>query len=207
MENLSLLATYTVNSDFSEYSKVFTEVNSRLNLLSKNEIKFLWEKHIYDSLSFKLFYEKYGKENGTILDLGTGGGFPAIPIAIEFPQLEITGLDSINKKILAVREISERLGLENIDFICDRAENIKTKKFDVITSRAVAKIDVLANYAGGLLKQSGYFVVYKSKTVEEELASAKVILAKNGLKFIETIDYTLPLEEIYERRLVIFQKV
>ena len=61
MENLSLLATYTVNSDFSEYSKVFTEVNSRLNLLSKNEIKFLWEKHIYDSLSFKLFYEKYGK--------------------------------------------------------------------------------------------------------------------------------------------------
>ena len=58
--NLKTLATFTVNSDFSEYSNVFTEVNSRLNLLSKNEIKFLWEKHIYDSLSFKLFYQKYG---------------------------------------------------------------------------------------------------------------------------------------------------
>jgi len=153
-----------------------------------------------------LFFEKYNYLPKTLLDIGTGGGFPSLPIAIEYPEIKVTGVDSIGKKINAISQISQNLGLKNTEFINDRVENIKDKKFDIVTSRAVAKIDKLIKYAYPLTKDNGYIILYKSKGVNEELDMAKNIIRKYHLKILNQIEYELPLEEIYKRVLVILQK-
>lgn len=197
---------FKINTDFTNYMKVFLVQNAVLNLISKNEEKFLWEKHVYDSLGIKLFFEKYSPKVNTLLDIGTGGGFPAVPIALEYPNIEVFALDSIRKKINAIENIKQELSINNLTTICDRAENIE-QKFDIITSRAVATIDILIKYATPLLKKNGYFVAYKSRLADKEISDAKYLIKKSGLKLIDIIEYTLPLEEIYERKLVVLQKV
>lgn len=192
---------------FNEYKKLFLEKNQVLNLISKNDEKYLEEKHIKDSLSIKLFFDKYNFSGKTLLDIGTGGGFPSLPIAIEYPNLEVTGIDSTAKKIRAISDIAENLNLKNFKTICDRVENIKDKKFDLITSRAVAKLDLIVQYALPLLQKNGYLVVYKSKTAQEEITQAEKTLKKHKAKVIDVIEYKLPLEEIYERNLVVIKHV
>lgn len=195
------------NQIFNEYKKLFLEKNQVLNLISKNDEKFLEEKHIFDSLQIKLFFEKYNFYPKTMLDIGTGGGFPALPIAIEYPQINVTGIDSIQKKIRAINEIAEDLNLKNFQTICDRVENIKDKKFDLITSRAVAKLDLIVQYAIPLLKKNGYLVVYKSKTAQEEIKLAEKVLKKYKAKVVDVIEYKLPLEEVFERNLIVIRNV
>ena len=192
---------FDIEHDFNEYKKVFLEQNSKLNLISKNDEKFLFEKHIYDSLAIKLTNRI--KDGMTLLDIGCGGGFPSIPIAIEYPNVNVVGLDSIRKKINAVNQIKDSLNLNNFSAICDRAENLKNKKFDIVTSRAVAKLAKIAEYALPLLKKDGFFVGYKSKKFMEELEEAKFVLSKYSAKVVEIIEYTLPLEEVYQRNLII----
>ena len=194
---------------FNDYITIFLEQNGKLNLISKNDEKFLWEKHIYDSLSIKYFIDKYKIENFSgkeLLDIGTGGGFPSIPIAIMYPELAVTALDSIQKKINAIYEIKNSLDLKNLYPLCDRAENIK-KNFDFITSRAVASMKKLIPYAIPLIKPEGYFIAYKSIKAEEELQEAKEILKKYTAKVTDIIEYQLPLEENHTRNLVIIQKI
>lgn len=190
---------------FEQYKKVFLEENSKHNLISKNDEKFLYEKHIFDSLSIGLFFEKYGIKEAEILDIGCGGGFPCVPVALEFPQMKITGIDSIRKKINSVSVIKEQLGLNNLDLICDRVENIEGK-FDIVISRAVADMAKISEYALPLVKKGGYFVAYKSKKALEELENAKPVLKKFKAEVIDIIEYTLPLEEVYERNLVCIKK-
>jgi len=189
-------------SDFAPYIKIFLEENSKHNLISKNDEKFLREKHIYDSLGIKLFFEKYGIKPASILDIGCGGGFPCVPIAIEFPEIKVTGLDSIRKKINSVEIIKETLVLNNLELVCERAENYKGHKFDVVVSRAVADLSKIASYALPLVKKGGYFVAYKSKKAQEEISAAKSILKKLGGEIVDVINYRLPLDEVYERNLV-----
>lgn len=104
---------------FDRYKEVFLEENSKHNLISKNDEKFLYEKHIFDSLSIGKFFEKYGIKSAEILDIGCGGGFPCVPVAIEFSEMRIVGIDSIRKKISSVNTIKENLGLKNLDLVCD----------------------------------------------------------------------------------------
>ncbi len=188
---------------FNKYKELFLAKNSVLNLISKNDEKMLEEKHIFDSLSIKLFFDKYGTDFKTLLDVGTGGGFPALPIAIEYPTLQVTGIDSINKKINAISDIATDLNLNNFSTICDRVENIKDKKFDLITSRAVAKLDLIIKYTLPLLNKKGYLIVYKSKLAEQEIQEATQTLKKYKAKVIDILEYKLPLEEIFERNLII----
>ena len=192
---------------FEEYIKIFLEQNSKLNLISKNDEKFLWEKHIFDSLSLSKFFEKYSivPENKTLLDFGTGGGFPSVPLAIKYPKLQVTALDSIRKKINAVTEIKNQLGLTNLTPICERVENIHPK-FDFVTSRAVASMEKLIPYAIPRLKNNGYFITYKSVKVHEELEKADNILKKYKAKVIDIITYDLPLSGNHTRNLVVIQK-
>ncbi len=194
--------------DFAKYIDVFLDQNSKLNLISKNDEKYLWEKHIFDSLAIEKFFEKYFKEfsNGvTLLDIGTGGGFPSVPIALQYKNVEVFALDSIRKKINAIENMKAELGIKNLHTICDRAENIKDK-FDIITSRAVAKLDKIANYALPLLKNGGYFVAYKSIKTQEEINDAKNILKKYKAEIIDVIEYNLPLEENFVRNLIVIKK-
>ena len=192
-----------IKSDFSTYQTLFLAQNSKLNLISKNDEKFLYEKHIYDSLSIKLFFEKYNIAGTQLLDIGCGGGFPSVPIAIEYPKINVMALDSIKKKINAINELKEALNLKNLTTICDRVENIRNQKFDIITSRAVADLGKISQYALPLLKKDGFFIAYKSKKALEELKLAEPVLKKYNAKVKEIISYTLPLDEIYERNLII----
>ena len=195
-----------IKKDFTDYKKYFLEENYKLNLISKKEEQYLFEKHIYDSLGIKLFFEKYNFVPKTLLDIGTGGGFPSVPIAIEYPEISVTGIDSIQKKINAVQSIKNSLNIQNLNLIRGRVEELKNFSFDVITSRAVAKIETLIKYAYPLLKKDGYIILYKSKTAEDEITEAINLIRKLHLKIKPIIEYTLPLEETYNRCLVILQK-
>lgn len=190
---------------YNNYIKAFLNQNSKLNLISKNDEKFLWEKHIFDSLSIELFFNKYGKGK-TLLDIGTGGGFPALPIAITYPDIEVYPLDSIRKKINAITEIKEELNLQNVHPTCNRAENIN-KKFDIITSRAVAPLYKIITYAMPLLNKDGYFVAYKSLKTNEEISEAKNILKKYNAEVVDVIQYDLPLAENHTRNLIVIKHI
>lgn len=191
---------------FNEYTKVFLNQNSKLNLISKNDEKFLWEKHIFDSLAIEKFFEKYKPSCSKLLDIGTGGGFPSVPTALAYPEIEVFALDSIRKKVNAIENIKAVLNIKNLHTICDRAENIKDK-FDIITSRAVAPLKIITGYAMPLLNKNGYFIAYKSIRTEEEIKEAKNILKQYNAKVTDIIKYDLPLEENHTRNLIIIKKI
>lgn len=194
--------------DYLKYMEVFLDANSKLNLISKNDEKLLWEKHIFDSLAIEKFFKgnyKCLKDNHSLklLDIGTGGGFPSLPIAITYPEIQVYALDSIRKKINAIDDMKTVLNLQNLHPICERVENLKGQKFDIITSRAVAPLKVITSYAAPLLKKGGCFIAYKSRRAEEEIAEAKTVFKKFGLKVIDIIEYDLPLEENHIRNLIV----
>lgn len=191
---------------YQEYMKIFLEENSKVNLISKNDEKYLWEKHVFDSLAIENFFEKFDTSKiKTILDIGTGGGFPSIPIAITYPHLKVTALDSIAKKIRAVQTIKDKLNIENLEPICTRVENLDAK-FDMITSRAVSSLKNICEYALPKLKKGGYFVAYKSRKTPQEIEEANSILKKYNSKVVDIIEYSLPLEENHERNLIVILK-
>ncbi len=190
---------------FNNYIKAFLEQNSKLNLISKNDEKFLWEKHIFDSLAIEKFFEKYDIRPKTLLDFGTGGGFPAVPIALVYPNIEITAMDSIRKKINAISTIKDVLKISNLTPLCGRVETLEGK-FDIITSRAVANLGKIVEYAIPRLNKDGYFIAYKSIKVQEEIEDAKLALKKYKAKVVDIIQYNLPLEENHTRNLVVITK-
>ena len=193
---------------FSEYMRFFLLENKNLNLISKNDEKYLWEKHIFDSLAIEKFFEKYEIKdfnNKNLLDIGTGGGFPAVPIAIKYPELNVTALDSIRKKISAVDKIKIKLNLKNLNTICDRVENLKKQKFDFVVTRAVAALKVLIPYAIPLLNKGGYFIAYKSIKLQEEIDDARTVMKKYAVNIKDILEYNLPLEDNYIRNLVIIK--
>ena len=189
---------------YNDYIEAFLKQNAKLNLISKNDEKFLWEKNIFDSLSIEKFFEKYGKAK-TMLDIGTGGGFPALPIACTYKDVQVYPLDSIRKKINAINEMKDELNLKNVHPICERAEKL-TQKFDLITSRAVAPLKVITAYALPLLKDEGFFVAFKSLKAQEEIDDAKYLLKKFNAKVIDVIEYDLPLEENHTRNLIVIKQ-
>ncbi len=194
------------NKDFFEnYINVFLKQNSMLNLISKNDEKFLWEKHIFDSLSIEKFFEKYGTDFKTMLDFGTGGGFPSVPVALAYSEISVTAVDSIRKKINAVSVMRDELDIKNLIPVCARVEAVEGK-FDIVTSRAVAALDKIVGYALPHLNDNGYFIAYKSKKVQEEIAAAQNVLKKYNAQIVDIIEYELPLEENHIRNLVIIRK-
>lgn len=194
------------NKDFyKEYMDKFLEENSKVNLISKNDEKYLWEKHVCDSLAIDKFFETYGFCN-TLLDIGTGGGFPAVPVALTYPKIQVTALDSIAKKIRAIQSIKDSLHIKNLNPVCIRVENFDDK-FDVVTSRAVSSLKNICAYALPKLYKGGYFVAYKSRKTQEEIEEAKVMLKKYNAKIIDIIDYNLPLDEDISRNLIVIKRV
>lgn len=193
------------NKDFyKNYMECFLEENAKVNLISKNEEKFLWEKHIYDSLSISLFFDKYKPEAATILDIGTGGGFPSVPIALTYPEIKVTALDSIAKKIRAVNAMKLKLNIQNLEPLCSRVENLDGK-FDIVTSRAVSALKTICEYALPKLNKNGYFVAYKSKKYMEEIDDAASVLKKYKFEIADVLEYDLPIEEKPVRNLIIIK--
>ena len=190
---------------FNSYIDLFLTQNATLNLISKNDEKYLWEKHIFDSLSIEKFFEKFGNNFNTMLDFGTGGGFPSVPIAIAYPELKVTAVDSIRKKINSICTLKNELNLTNLTPICARVETL-TEKYDLVTSRAVASLDKLIEYAIPRLNDNGYFIAFKSRRASEEIKNSEKILKKHNAQIVDIIEYNLPLDENHIRNFVIIRK-
>ena len=193
---------------FNKFIKEFCTYNKKINLISKNEINILFEKHIYDSLSVNLFLKKDTPIK--VLDIGTGGGFPSLPIAILYDNIKVTAVDSTQKKINVVSEIAKKLDLKNIHPICERAEDLPNNcknSFDIAASRAMAELRIILEYAIPYVKTGGYFIAYKSIKAEEELSNAENAIKILGVKLVDKIEYSLPLENSPNRVLIVFKKV
>lgn len=159
-------------------SGLYQEWNEKINVISRKDIESLYEKHVLHSLSIAAVAEF--PDGMQILDLGTGGGFPGIPLAIFFPQVKFHLVDSIGKKIKVVQGVSEALGLQNVTYQHTRVEEIKDRKFDLVVSRAVAPLKDLWRWSKPLLKkapaheQQPGLICLKGGDLTEEVAESGV---------------------------------
>lgn len=193
-----------------DFVKLFKIYNSHTNLVSKKDEVNLFEKHIYDSLALSLFFQKYNVNLAcNLLDIGTGGGFPALPLAIFYNEMNIFPLDSIAKKIGFIELVQKELRLENLNPVCARAEEFiegNREGFDVVTSRAVASLNTLLEYTIPFVKTGSYFVAYKSKLANEEIENAKNAFKVLNCEIVDRIQYSLPSEEDFSRELIVIKK-
>lgn len=208
LKNIKISIDDSSKTQFTEYIKLFKTYNLHTNLISKNDISLLFEKHIYDSLAFNLFVNKYGLPN-KIMDIGTGGGFPSLPLALIYKNTKIVAIDSTQKKINFIKEVKEKMGLKNIEPLDSRIEELPNEyknSFDVVTTRALGNLNLILEYAIPYLKIGGYFIAYKSIRSEKELLNSQNTLKILNTELIDTIEYKLPLKENFDRKLLIFKK-
>jgi 16S rRNA (guanine527-N7)-methyltransferase len=166
---------------FTTLYTLYADWNSKINVVSRKDFESLYEKHVLHSLAIAKYIQF---EKGTkVLDIGTGGGFPGIPLAILFPEVEFTLCDSIGKKIKVAEEVSKGLGLTNTDFVVGRVENLK-EEFHFILSRAVAPMETLYRWTQDYIaeecfnsKLNGYLLL-KGGDLKEEIKEIKRLNAK-----------------------------
>lgn len=161
------------NESFEKYFSLLSEWNEKINLTAITEREEVWTKHFYDSL----VGEKYIPNNARVLDIGSGAGFPGIPIKIVRPDTEVTLLDSVGKKVNFLSLVINEIGLDKIKAVHSRIEDLKEKEsYDIVTARAVARLNVLLEYALPFVKVGGAFLAYKSVLSAEEIEEAKLAL-------------------------------
>jgi len=162
----------------NEYVRLLLNWNTKINLISRNDISNVWYSHILHSISLLFFVEI--QQNSKLLDLGTGGGLPGIPIAIVRSDLRITLLDSIKKKTAAVQDMVSKLNLSNIDVVTGRAEETCSKleyarRFDMVISRAIAPLNDLIKWSWPFLRRSGSrLITLKGGDLDDELKEARI---------------------------------
>lgn len=167
---------------FKKYYEILLEWNKKINLISRKEENIL-EKHFLDSILFLPEIEnliQFSNSPISIFDIGSGGGFPAIPLSIMKSEWHFTLCESIKKKAIFLERLINELGLKNAEVINARVETCHgtplQQQYDLITARGVAKLDELIKYALPLLKENGYLIAYKSKNIEDEIKNVALPL-------------------------------
>lgn len=187
------------------FMNMVLEKNKVMNLTSITDPEEFVIKHIIDSLTVA----KYASKSRCLIDVGTGAGFPGVPLKILFPDTEVSFMDSVLKKVDFIRECTNALGLEKTAFLHKRAEDVGSDpayrgRFDCSVARAVAKLPVLLEYCLPLLKKGGIFIAMKSGNIEEELASCKNALSVLQASVTEQVNLILPGTDI-NRSIIVFQ--
>ncbi len=196
---------------FDQYYELLVEWNSFMNLTGITDYEEVLLKHYVDSLVLHIEEIGHNNDNISLIDVGTGAGFPGLPLKIAHPQLNVVLLDSLNKRVKFLNQVIEDLGLEGIQAIHSRAEDGGRNKnlreqFDISVSRAVANLSTLSEYNLPFVKVGGYFVAYKSGDVDDEVKNAANAVKQLG-GVIERIDkFKLPYSDI-ERSLVFIKKI
>ena len=190
------------------YYSTLVEWNEKMNLTAITEKDEVYLKHFYDSISAAFYYDF--NQPLKVCDVGAGAGFPSIPLKIAFPQIQVTIVDSLNKRIGFLNHLAEKLGLDHVEFVHDRAETFgKNKKyresFDLVTARAVARLSVLSELCLPLVKVGGTFLAMKGAGAEQELDKANKAITTFGGKLIDSHTFTLPEEES-ERNILVIKK-
>jgi 16S rRNA (guanine527-N7)-methyltransferase len=165
--------TASQTKQFAALQNVYADWNEKINVISRKDIDALYERHVLHSLAIATVFQF--KEGQKIIDLGTGGGFPGVPLAILFPEVEFLLVDSIQKKLKVIDAVSEALQLQNITTLHSRVEEVKEQKFDYVVSRAVANLSKLWQWSKPLLKKND-----TSKRVVDFTQQHSLICLKGG---------------------------
>lgn len=191
---------------FIQYYEMLVEWNQVMNLTAITEYDDVMKKHFVDSVSLIKAYDV--TKPATVIDVGTGAGFPGLALKIAYPNLQVTLLDSLNKRINFLNAVIEKLGLTGVETVHGRAEDFAKpdklrEKFDLCVSRAVANLSTLSEYCLPFVKQGGLFISYKSEKISEEMAAAKNAIFILGGKVVDQVEFTLPDSDIYRNLFVI----
>ncbi len=208
IEELQLHISDNQIQQFMDYYEMLIETNKVMNLTAITDFDEVMVKHFIDSL----FVVKTTDMNKykTLIDVGTGAGFPGIPIKIMFPHLNVTLLDSLNKRLKFLNSVIDKLKLTEIETVHGRAEDIAQKKefreqYDVCVSRAVANLSTLSEYCIPFINVGGNFISYKSSLSEDEINESKKAIKIFGGNILQTKTIPLPCSDI-ERTFVVIQK-
>ena len=196
---------------FSIYYQELIETNKKVNLTRITEEEDVYQKHFYDSVTPVLEFPDLFKGNKTLCDVGAGAGFPSLPIKILCPDLKVTIIDSLGKRLKFLEDLIQKLGLTNVTLVHSRAEDAGQKptlreKFDIVTARAVARMSVLGEYCLPLVKIDGYFIALKGPKADDELTNAKKAIKLLGGKTQKVVELTLP-NSTDERTLILVKKI
>lgn len=188
---------------------MLTEWNQYMNLTAITEYDDVMKKHFIDSISLCRAYDVYKKVS--CIDVGTGAGFPGLALKIAYPELQITLLDSLNKRIQFLDAVIEKLALTGIETIHGRAEDYAKpgklrEKYDLCVSRAVANLSTLSEYCIPFVKKGGCFISYKSEKIIEEIKAAENAISILGGEIKTQVEFMLPDSDIYRNLFVIEKK-
>lgn len=194
---------------FLKFSELLIEWNKKINLTSITSPAEISVKHFLDSLIPLFLFDI--KENSKIIDVGTGAGFPGIPIKILRPDINFTFLDSLNKRINFLKEVSKNLGFDKVEFLHMRAEDAGKNNelrgmYDYAVSRAVAPLKILSEYCIPFLKIGGIFAAFKAFDIEEEIKEARPTIGVLGGKIRDIKEVKIPKSDI-KRKIVLIEKV